>query len=306
MYAVKIHRVIIALILVGSLSLLSTVAACPTAADTVTEGYAGTSSGVKIHYLQSGEVSSTHALILIPGWRLPAYLWSEQLTRFAPVTRVVAIDPRSQGASTKTAEGNSPEARASDLHDVLGQLKISSVVLVGWSQGAQDVAAYIQQFGEASVTGIVLVDSPVSAGAEELDIHKEFSKAIISSISIYASHPAEFSQGMVQSLFKKPHPDLAMARLASDTQQTPTNTGVAMLVADIFGADRRPALAKFSKPALVIASGQSPLLDEQKEMQKTISNSKLVVVPEANHAVFVDAPETFDAALKSFLDSLTW
>jgi non-heme chloroperoxidase len=49
-----------------------------------------------------------------------------------------------------------------------------------------------------------------------------------------------------------------------------------------------------------------PLLDEQKEMQKTISRSILVVVPDANHAVFVDAPEAFDAALKSFLDSLTW
>jgi hypothetical protein len=103
MYAVKIQRVILALILVGSLPLLSRVAACPTAADTVAEGYADTSSGVKIHYLQSGDVNSTHALILIPGWRLPAYLWSEQLTRFAPVT--------------KTAEGNTPEARASDPRD---------------------------------------------------------------------------------------------------------------------------------------------------------------------------------------------
>ena len=75
---------------------------------------------------------------------------------------------------------------------------------------------------------------------------------------------------MVQSLFKKPHPDLDMAKLASDSQQTPTNTDVAMLVADIFGADRRPALEKFGKPALVIASGESRLLEEQKEMQKTM------------------------------------
>jgi non-heme chloroperoxidase len=96
------------------------------------------------------------------------------------------------------------------------------------------------------------------------------------------------------------------AKLASDSQQTPTNTGVAMLVADIFGADRRPALEKFSKPALIIASGESRLLEEQKEMQKTMVHSKLVVVPDANHAVFVDAPETFDAALETFLDSLRW
>ena len=296
----------IAIIFPASLALPLRCGAGAPAAEAISEGYATTSSGVKIHYLQSGDIHSTHALVLIPGWRLPAYLWNEQLKQFAPSVRVIAIDPRSQGASTKTADGNTPEMRASDLHDVLGQLKISSVALVGWSQGAQDVSAYVQQFGDASVAGIVLVDSPVSAGLEELNIHKELSKAMISVMSLYANHPAESSQDMVRSIFKKPHPDLDLAKLARDTQQTPTNTGVAMLVADIFGADRRPALAKFGKPALVIASGESRLLDEQKEMQKTMSHSTLVIVPDANHAVFVDEPEMFDAALKTFLDSLRW
>jgi non-heme chloroperoxidase len=304
MNAIRIRGAIAASILVTSLALSPTIAKSLLAADAITEGSARTSSGVKIHYLQSGDATSTRALILIPGWRLPAYLWKEQLTKFAPATRVIAIDPRSQGPSTTAFEGNTPESRASDLHDILAQLKISKVVLVGWSQGAQDVSAYLQQFGDSSVAGIVLVDSPVSAGADELDIHKEFSKVMISTMSLYANHPAEFSQGMVQSLFKKSHPDLDLAKIAKDTRQTPTDVGVAMLVADIFGADRRPALAKFTKPALVIASAESRLLDIQQEMQKTIPNSKMVVVPDANHAVFVDAPEIFDAALKSFLDSL--
>jgi non-heme chloroperoxidase len=285
MNAIEIRCVVVESILVTSLILSPAIVAPLLAADAITEGYARTSSGIKIHYLQSGDATSTRALILIPGWRRPAYLWKEQLTKFAPATRVIAINPRSQGPSTTAFEGNTPESRATDLH-------------------AQDVSAYLQQFGDSSVAGIVLVDSPVSAGADELDIHKEFSKVMISTMSLYANHPAELSQGMVQSLFKKPHPDLDLAKIAKDIQRTPTDVGVAMLVADIFGADRRPAPAKFTKPALVIASAESRLLDVQQEMQKTIPNSKMVVVPDANHAVFVDAPEIFDAALKSFLDSL--
>lgn len=273
-------------------------------ADAIKEGFATTDSGVRIHYLQSGEESSSRAIVLLPGWRLPAYLWSEQLRQFAAANRVIALDPRSQGESSKTADGNTPESRASDLHEVLAQMKVSSCVLVGWSQGAQDVSAYLHKFGTGSVAGIVLVDSPVSYGPAEVELHKEFSKAILSNVSIYANQPLEFSEGMVRSIFAKPHPELDLPRIVQFTLQTPTNTGIAMLISDIFGADRGPALAKLDRPALVIASGNSPLLDLQKEMAASIPNAKLVLVPGTAHAVFVDDPATFDAALSSFLESL--
>ncbi len=276
----------------------SMVARCLLAADVIKDDFVTTSAGVRIHYLQSGDASSPRALILIPGWRLPAYLWNEQLTKFAAMNRVIAVDPRSQGASTKTADGNTPESCLRDLHEVLAQLKITEYVLVGWSQGAQDVSAYLQQFGTASIAGIV------SDGPAEIEIHKEFSKAILLNVSIYANHPQEYSEGMVQSLFRKRHPDLDQAKIVQSTLQTPTNTGIAMLISDIFGADRRPALAKLDKPALVIASGNSPLLDVQKEMAASIPNAKLVVIDGAAHAVFVDDPATFDAALQTFLASL--
>jgi non-heme chloroperoxidase len=270
----------------------------------IVEGFAKTTSGMRIHYLQTGEAKSTRALVLIPGWRLPASLWNGQLKTFASMTRVTAVDPRSQGASTRTSDGNTPETRARDLHDVLANLGVSRSVLVGWSQGAQDVAAYLQQFGTDSVAGVVLVDSPVSAGPGEIDVHREFAKTVLSGISVYASHPHEYSEGMVRSLFKKPHPDLDLQKLVNSTLQTPTDVGVAMLVADIFGADRRPALAKLSIPALVIASADSPLLDAQKEMASTIPGSKFVTIAGTGHAVFVDDPATFNDALRTFVQSL--
>jgi len=160
-------------------------------------------------------------------------------------------------------------------------------VLVGWSQGAQDIAAYLEQFGADSVAGVVLVDSPVSFGPAEVDEHKEFARIILSGIAVYVNHPKEYSEGMVHSIFKKPHPDLDIASIVNSTLETPTDTGATMLVMDIFGADRRPALTKLRKPALVIASSTSPLLEVQKAMAASIPNSKLVVVEGAGHAVFV-------------------
>src|SRR5258708_4297216 len=47
----------------------------------VKEGYATTSAGIQIHYVESGANTSSPTLVLIPGWLLPASLWQDQLTR---------------------------------------------------------------------------------------------------------------------------------------------------------------------------------------------------------------------------------
>lgn len=270
----------------------------------IRQGYATTATGVRIHYLESGSGVSARTLVLIPGWRLPAYLWDRQLKSFATIARVIALDPRSQGESTKTPDGDTPEARAADLRDVLGALKVSHPILVGWSQGAQDVAAYVQQFGTDSVAGLVFVDSPVSIGPAELDFHNQFSKDILSNIAQYASHPREFSQGMIRSIFKKPHPELDMQKILNSTLQTPTAVGVAMLTTDIFGADRWSVLPKIDKPTLVIASAESPLLSLQKQMAQAIPGAKFVSITDTAHAVFIDQPGQFDSELRTFLQSV--
>lgn len=255
---------------------------------------------VTIHYLQSGPAKDTHALVLIPGWRLPSYLWAEQLAKFGARERVIAIDPRSQGPSTKTTSGNTPESRAVDLHGVLANLGVTHATLVGWSQGAQDVAAYLAQFGTSTIDGLVLVDSPVSWGPAEVDAHPAFSKAILGGIPNYAKSPEGYSRGMVRSIFVQPHPDLDMDKIVRSTMQTPPDIGVAMLVQDIFGADRRPALRALDKPALIIAAAKGPLYDLQKEEAATIPGSRFVTVENSGHAIMVDQPAQFDSVLTVF------
>ena len=103
-------------------------------------------------------------------------IWQTQLEHFEKNRRVIAIDPRSQGDSTKTDGDNTPEARARDLREIIQQLALKNVVLVGWSQGVQDVAAYVEQFGTDSIAGFVLVDSPLSSGPAEIKLHPESSE----------------------------------------------------------------------------------------------------------------------------------
>jgi pimeloyl-ACP methyl ester carboxylesterase len=53
-----------------------------------------TSDGVSLHYLDAG---SGPAIVLIPGWTMPADIFEPQINLLSERFRVVALDPRSQG-----------------------------------------------------------------------------------------------------------------------------------------------------------------------------------------------------------------
>lgn len=283
---------------------LGTLAMAQGPAASVKDAYFVTKDSTKIHYLDSGKNTSAPALVLIPGWRLPAGIWEAQIQYFSKSRRVIAIDSRSQGDSTKTTEGNTPEVRAADLQELMTKLGLTQVVLVGWSQGAQDVAAYVGQFGEGKLAGLVLVDSPVSAGPAEVELRPEFIKQELGMIATFAAHPKEYSEGMAAAIFKKPHDAGFIERLVKDMMKTPASTAQAMLVMDMFAIDRRPILDKISKPTLIVAAADSPLFEAEKEMGAHIANSKFVAMEGVGHALFVDDPVKFNEVLEQFLDGL--
>jgi non-heme chloroperoxidase len=267
----------------------------------VREAFVTLSDGTRIHLLEAGQPSAQPAIVFIPGWTLPAFLWKQQMQRFSSDRLVIAIDPRSQGDSSKTETGNTPEQRARDLREILLKRRLESAVLVGWSQGANDVAAYVLQFGTDSIAQLAFVDSPVAAGPAEIDVNKEWAQRFLSRLPTYVNTPKEYSTRMVRSMFKKPPPDLDIEAVIAHAQKTPATIGLTMLIMDIFGVDRRPALAKIDRPTLVIGSAESPLLEAQKKMADAIPNAELVLLNGVGHAVFVDEPEMFAQAMERLL-----
>lgn len=270
----------------------------------ITEGFINTDSSVRLHYVESGRQADAPTLLLVPGWRFPARIWKPQLEPFSGTRRVIAIDPRSQGESTKTTDGNTPEVRARDIHEAIKQLMLPQVVLVGWSQGVQDVAAYVEQFGMERLAALVLIDSPVSAGATEITLRATASKEELEMLAMFSAHPVEYSQGMMPFMFKKKHDQAYLDGLVSDSLQTPTSTAVSMLVTDMFTIDRRPALGKITKPLLIVAAADSPDLNGQKDMHESVRGSQFAVIEGVGHALFADDPEGFNRILEKFLREL--
>lgn len=260
--------------------------------------------GVTLSVVETGRASGDPTVVLIPGWGASSVIWKDQAERLSKRTKVVVIEPRSQGSSTMTAEGITPRQRAKDMQEVLRQLQLENVMLVGWSQGVQDVAAYVDEFGTAALAGIVLVDATISSGAESIERDPQRAALLFKRLRIYAEHPKEYADGMLHSIILHPPSGEQMKELATELLKTPTAIGTAMLVADLYGEDLTPAISKFDRPTLVIASGASPELEEQRKMAAAFPDGRIEVIGDAGHAVFVDQPDRFEATVDGFLDSL--
>src|SRR5438477_1871155 len=261
--------------------------------------------GVSLRAIEAGQAGPAPTLVFVPGWSTGADIWRQQIDRFAPTHRVIAFDPRSQGQSTITTSGNTPEMRAQDLHKLLEQLNARRPVLIGWSQGVQDLAAYIERYGTHDLAGLVLVDAAVSDGADGIAARAQETAAQFKMFAVYQAHQQEYLRGMMEAIISKPQPPGAIDRLVATGLKTPPTIGVAMLVADLFGVNRTAALKKIDCPTLIIASAKSDELARQQAGAGQIPHARFEKIEDAAHAVFLDQPVRFAELLEKFLKDLT-
>jgi non-heme chloroperoxidase len=289
-------------------------------------GFITTSDGVKIHYLEAGHgkvfpsaqvgnplpsgttptkgnIAVTNPnlfpnILFIPGWTMPAWVWEKQLAYFSKDYRVVAMDPRAQGDSSQTHEGLYPAARARDIKAVVDKLHLAPVVLVGWSMGVTEIAAYLDQFGSDGLSAIVLVDG-YAGGTQPADA----APTLHLLDSLLVDRRNAFEGFMKSVMFKKPQPPDYIERLTRASNITPTDAAVALLVG-MHGTDYKPALLKNKKPVLICVADNSIFSVQLEDLHKQLPSARYEIFPGAGHTLFVDEPDKFNTLLEDFLHDL--
>ena len=136
------------------------------AKDRIESKYFCVSPGIELHYLEKGE---GRPLVFIPGLTFSGEIFKAQLEYFSGNYRVIAIDPRGQGLSAKTVDGNDYMTHGRDLAALMDGLGLDGAVLVGWSTGNLEVWSYIRQFGKEKLRGAVTIDmSPLPLSADPM------------------------------------------------------------------------------------------------------------------------------------------
>jgi non-heme chloroperoxidase len=116
-----------------------------------------TKDGTRIFYKDWGS-KDAQPIVFSHGWPLTADVWDPQLVFFANAGyRVIAHDRRSHGRSDQVWQNNTMDQYADDLGELIEQLDLKNVVLVGHSTGGGEVTRYVGRHGTGRVANVVLL-----------------------------------------------------------------------------------------------------------------------------------------------------
>jgi non-heme chloroperoxidase len=264
-------------------------------AQTAKSDFFKTSDGTRIHYLEAG---SGRAIVFIPGWTMPAWIWQKQIDEFSKKYHVVAVDPRSQGESDKPTYGHLPETRSRDYKELVDHLGLQQPVLVGWSMACGELVKYAEQFGSDNVGGFVLVD-----GFLPDKVSPEMFAGLSGWMNQLQQDRQKQAEGFVRSMYKKPQTEDYLKRVIDASEQTPPDTAVVLIYDMIAAKDFSAGLAKMNRPVLFT---YQPATQPTADFLKSKLGDRLRVAKFEGdgHALFVDDPEKFNRVLEEFMQSL--
>ena len=258
---------------------------------TVKDGSFLTSDGVKLHYLESG---TGPTILFVPGWTMPAEIWQPQIEHFSKSHSVVAVDPRSQGASDKPGEGNYPGRRAQDYKELIDHLGGAPVVMVGWSLAVHETLTFVEMFGTKQLKGLVLVDrSPYTPLAQE---ERDSRYTMFHN---FQADRKQFMAGFVRSMYHKPQTEPYLESVTAASLKTPTTTAVALLAEFAVKNDLRFVLPKLNIPVLAVMTENNRAAADL--IRTSVPGSQAEVFEDAGHCLFVDDADRFNTVLESFL-----
>jgi non-heme chloroperoxidase len=271
-----------------------------TTTTTTKSGFVKTSDGIRIHYLEAG---SGRAIVFIPGWTMPAWIWQKQIDEFSKRYHVIAVDPRSQGESDKPTYGHLPETRSRDYKELVEKLGLKQPVLVGWSMACGELIKYAEQFGTDNIGGLVLVDGFLSEKP-----NPEMFVGISEWMNQLQQDRQKQADGFVRSMYKKQQPEDYLKRVTDASVQVPADTAVVLIYDMLSVKDFSAGLARLS----AMKTNRPVLFMYQPETQQTADYLKSKLGDKVQlerfdgdgHALFADDPERFNHVLEEFLQSL--
>jgi non-heme chloroperoxidase len=254
------------------------------------ENYFITSDNIGIRYVTAGK---GRALILVPGWTMPAEIWEKQIEYFSKTNLVIAVDPRCQGKSAKTSEGLYFEREAKDISELAQHLKLSAYFIVGWSWAGPVICSYLKNFKTPALKGAVIVDGPVR-------FTKEFVGFVTNMTISLLQDRKNFTPVFVKSLFVQPWSDAYLEKVGKASLKTPTSAAITLLANFLVYSDKEymEILKTNSVPLLFY-------LDEKKvpvyEDLRKEGKLNVVVIPGGGHTPFVDKPAEFNKIVQDFI-----
>lgn len=242
-------------------------------------------------------------LLFVHGWPSSHQIFEYQLGPLAERGfRVVALDLRGFGASSKPWGGNNYGGWFRDIDAVITALDLRDVVLAGYSMGGALGMHYAAMTGMRRVSKLALLAAAGPKYVAGPDNPNGVPEAVIDGLAAaVASDRAGFLYGFTPSLFKTAaSPDLARWMADLCMAASPHATLRALDEAKI--RDLRPVLSTIETPTLILHSAADDVVPFAlaEEQANGIRGARLLRFETAGHGLFYDERVRVNQALAEF------
>ena len=253
-----------------------------------------TTDGVRLHYIDSGP-SVSPIIVFVPGWTMPAWIFQRQIEFFSHDYHVIALDPRGQGDSDVPDTGYEPFRRGADIADLVRALGRRPVLLVGWSLGVLDSLAYVHQYGDAQLTGLVLIDNSVG---------EDPPPPIPPRVVARRGPPVDREVAMarfVRGMFHRPQDPAFLDALTDTALRTPPGPSAQLLAYPVPRTYWRDAIYAVRRPILYIVTPR--LAGQAENLAARHPDVQADIYADAGHALFIDEGDRFNREMLQFVQS---
>ena len=125
-----------------------------------------TANGIRQHYLDAGQGAP---VVLLHGFPETNFAWRYQIPVLAEQYRVIAPDLRGYGETDKPATGYDKRNMARDLRELLRELGIEKIALVGHDRGARVATRFAKDYPELVDRLVVMDNVPTRIVAREFN-----------------------------------------------------------------------------------------------------------------------------------------
>lgn len=266
-------------------------------------------NGVRVHYQERG---TGDAFVLIHGNNSSAYSWRDVFDELSKEFRVVALDLKGFGFTSKPEGDYRVETQAALVVGLLDQLGIERATWCGSSMGGGVALAAAINYPQR-VGSLILVDASAfevgrSGGASLAPAYVRWPYIGGAVTALALTRDSLVREGLRKSFYDKSKVTNERVEAYYRPLRTRGGQRAARLVRDQRDFTRiENSLDKIRRPVLIIWGAQDELilLEDGKRLHSQIAGSQLVVFDNCGHLPQEEMPERFVREVVSFMKSKT-
>src|ERR1700733_12557428 len=245
--------------------------------------------GLEIHYEVHG---SGPTLLLTHGYSSTSEMWQGQIEALSKHHQLVLWDMRGHGRSDYPDDpaAYSEALTIADMAALLDEVGARTAIVGGLSLGGYMSLAFYRAHPER-VTALLIIDT--GPGFKKDDARESWNKSANDTGDRFEREGLEVLKSASPERSGVSHRDATGLARAARGMLTQRDARVIEQLPDI----KVPSL-------VVVGADDTPFLAASDYMAAKIPGAKKVVIPAAGHAVNIDQPEAFIAAVLPFLDGL--